>query len=467
MISTKRSIAVVFVLGLVVHVISLYCTSSRVNQILFPQDHHSFETPTIVLTPFQPLKKSYHDKDATTIELSNDRVHIHYEKQPTLILHVGPPKTGSTSIQDALRMSKRRLWNEDSYFYFQKAQNEETEQGSKASRDSEFKWNTLERQLKEQKHVDYWNDVSGILDHMLREGKNIIISAEELCFERFPDNEFTWKTVLPTLKKWNVEIIVTYRRYYEWVTSWYYQSISNNLRFQASIDLKPNFRDRYIQFETFLNQMLTEAHQLKNRGRWMDAHPTQYAMRKFGRRFKNIKILNMYNSSRDGNTVESFFCEMISNAKSTCNFFKHVNVKHKNMAVNRDFAILIHASFDRGLLSNEAFRSFFSNFEYKEFIFREELKKRKIQLPYKCISNNVLDEVLQISLSFEEHMFPEWFSLDKVKSDHETGFWKAVAENKFCEIDLDTIFSEKIYQPIFSFLDELNNKELFADTISI
>ena len=398
-------------------------------------------------------------------------------KKRTLILHVGPPKTGTTTVQSALKKVANHLWDHDSYFYYHKVverkkkrtaaqaaslrmHNQIRERASQISQSApqndatqspfkhfEFIFTELEEQLETNKVNGYWeNEVAMVLDKMrINEKKDVIISAEEFCFDRFPDTDFTWNLVLPALQKWNVQVVLSYRRYYEWMPSWYFRWYSNYFYLTSPQKAKP-FDEMYVSFRQYFTETMEEARKLKEEGRWMDAHPTLHARRKFGKHFDDIHVFNMHDiSDEDGTSLEkSFICQMIPKADSTCAYMDKIDVKPQNPSVNTDLFIFLHAALHHQFIPMETAMTIHQAFSRHDFHSAKELNKEldSIKLPKKCLSYDDLNDLLELSKDFEHYIFPEWSMIDNVHSSHESEFWKAVEKQKFCDLDLELLFDE-------------------------
>ena len=407
------------------------------------------------------------------------------DTKQTLILHVGPPKTASTTIQDALRVMSRRIYNEDSYIVmykvfsnieaYSKSKSKEINYGggfpfSFTSLESDLNATADHRTIHGEKY--YWDYVVSHFFRVARkEKKNVLLSAEEFCFDRFPDNDFTWNLVLPELQKWDVQVVVTYRRYFEWLTSWYFRMVSNKFRLNE-FATEFFFRDKYVSFQTFFNDTLSDAQKLIHDGAWMDVHPTQHAIRKFGKHFQNIKQFNLHQSKNHNEVVRDFICNVISNpTNTTCQALTEMEyvTGKKNEGANVNFGLLVHAFHNQGLISDGEFKAIFRHNSFLRNKFQEKIKNTfpAIEVPYKCLSHTQLQQLLNMSLSFEKYLQPKWFQSNGVKEDHVNKFWNAVESKKYCDLDFDEIFRNQKegtkYYPLFNFIVKLKDKALDLD----
>ena len=397
-------------------------------------------------------------KNVTSPSSANNETNENKEKddKPLLILHVGPPKTGTKSIQDALNSQKNRLWG-DSYFYYHKVERMYPMKGDQDQNliDSQFQWELFEFQLKYLEPIGYWQEqVAPLLEYMRKFAKkNVVLSAEEFCFENhFPDNFFSWGLLRSSLDdKWNVKVIVTYRRYFEWITSWYYRMHAQKWTFLENAHHAFYSGTKLNQtFLRFYNETMMEARRLEKEGKQMDAHPTIFAQSKFSKHFSNVAIFNGYNSSnktsdkRKRTLEESFVCDMIPNAKATCKYFKNAEDEIlNNPTVDSNFAKILHILHVKEMITKTQLRAVLAKYSAFQAEFASKLMKKKNKfpgLPYNCLSKVELDKLLEISLSFEKYLLPEWTSNYKVQQEHINDFQSAVQKKKFCDVDFDALF---------------------------
>jgi hypothetical protein len=70
-----------------------------------------------------------------------------------------------------------------------------------------------------------------------------------------------------------------------------------------------------------------------------------------------------------------------------------------------------------------------------------------------------LDGFLNLSLSLEHEIVPEFASLVGVEKEHRSSFWKNVERSKFCWIDTDATLRNATWQDFFRQLATTGNEK--------
>lgn len=177
------------------------------------QFHGGSSSTSIIRSPSSPRNHtSSNDKTATP-------------SRPVAFLHVGPRKTGTTSIQTALfELSKRGVLSQDNYVFLGKPESNITADDqwsfhnyihecmgliSEAKKDEEFC-----------QGVQQW--IHTKLQEHASQGHNLIWSDEDVL--RAVQNQPQYLRELAHLfQDFEIKVVVGYRLYYEWILSEYYQ----------------------------------------------------------------------------------------------------------------------------------------------------------------------------------------------------------------------------------------------------
>jgi len=144
----------------------------------------------------------------------------------TVYLHIGMPKTGSTSLQKFLFENRSQLL-EEGYLY--------PITGTKKSGQiwDRYSHNSLSKQLEAQH--DAWEKLQQEIE--TSQAKNVIISSEFFTYpKRFFDNTNSIEKVRIYLKNYSVKIIVYLREQADFLQSLYAQMVKSNLQ-DSSIKL--------------------------------------------------------------------------------------------------------------------------------------------------------------------------------------------------------------------------------------
>jgi len=232
--------------------------------------------------------------DITTTSLS----------RPIAILHIGPHKTGSTTIQSYTRKFVKELASDGYEIPWVDDDGDHSLETSQVRLATCFLNKPFVHPLYpcDQRLVESAKTIS-------KRNSNILISSE--AFDR-PDVKMTLLTEF--LKPWNVTVVYVYRRFYSWLQSYHNQvgkSIEMLKTFLAnSTDyLRANMNDFIVQ--EFINSTTAE---------YVDRFTSA---QRYQRDFDNhdVVILNMHDKNMD--IVQQFFCKAIPHADNTCNAVKN------------------------------------------------------------------------------------------------------------------------------------------------
>ena len=163
-------------------------------------------------------------------------VEAHSTKKPTAIIHAGPHKTASTAIQQTIvQYSKRGILRLDN-FAIPMVPNVPGTPRKKSSWIAQCFYNKSEPLASwygcDAKHrndtLDYF---TSFLSDALESKTNVLISSEE--FDRPGVNMTVLKSYL---KGFHVHVVIFYRRFYQWVLSFYNQEAKNGVFQQTFVD---------------------------------------------------------------------------------------------------------------------------------------------------------------------------------------------------------------------------------------
>jgi len=171
------------------------------------------------------------------------------QPKPKLILHVGPQKTGTTSIQSLLN-DKRvlRSLQEDGY----------------TVAESNF------RQMKRiialcfstpppgnKRDCTMWTELLDRFDGAYDKNNSVILSVEELV--NIPSNDFTTSLWRGLLERWDIQVILFYRPFHQWIYSMYVQD-RKSLMFRTGGNLWIEFFDRQKEVKVFASWLEDHMH---------------------------------------------------------------------------------------------------------------------------------------------------------------------------------------------------------------
>lgn len=362
-------------------------------------------------------------------------------EKPRLFLHLGVQKTGTTTVQASFRLNARLL-RLDGYNYICHA--------------------TYPVQLDGPNNC-LGNPENSCNEHQLSFDPNLL--RFRTCLQRAAENpsvdaiysgetfisdivgtEHNWKLIQNELKDFDVTVVLTYRRLFEWLPSYFFQ-MHNPVELQGDWDIVPEKLPTFPQW-LHLSEEDADPIRVSLARRWgLDVargnlHPIESEIARIRPYFPNIVIHNMH----DGDFVEKFYCEILS-ATNTCK--KHVGGdEHRNPTVTHDYAILALAARHRGMLRLSS-----------EFVTREDVadafkkyhKTVNESFPLTCLSPLEEEELLDRSLQFEKRILSDsWYHSEHGESEHRAKFKSYVEKSKFCNVDTDRVFLDASWQTFFN-----------------
>jgi len=254
--------------------------------------------------------------------------------------------------------------------------------------------------------------------------------------------------LLKILDGWDLEIVIYYRRFFDWIISAHYQ-------WHFDIGTKPlealNGKIRLVDFlRTRCAQLFEADPLLSNDG--LDLvdltdlqEYTYHAWKRYNKipQYDNsIKIVNFHG----GNIVESFYCDVLE-AESACKLesgrSETLTARSKTSTIYFDLAVRIHwlghaEKEDDGYHTKEAFQ-----------IEADEIKERMSamgfnegDLPKECLTEAEKEKLLSVSLAYERILLPKTYALGGEKKIKQQ-FADFSMNNLFCSVDLNIIDDPK------------------------
>ena len=270
------------------------------------------------------------------------------QQRPTLTLHVGPPKTATTSIQCGLHHWSDQLAVEDSIYYIGKPcpkmgsvlpNNETTLNGHKL----------LMCLIDGNTHCGGYDEFHTRLRRHKSLDHDVVYSNEGFA-NHLVDDDVAWDALKRLLDGWNVRVVIGYRHYFEWIRSLYYQQTLNKKFYKLNWPGQNGVGRPHPSFLTYLDYHLTryETNDLSVDGghsaHSYGHHLTLSTYKKYAKHFDDIQVLDLYTSTSSSSTpsttttstaateetlsdnshdiITQFVCHMIPNAIKTCGRIK-------------------------------------------------------------------------------------------------------------------------------------------------
>ena len=378
--------------------------------------------------------------------------------KPTMIIHVGPPKTATTTVQkDLYHMMKDGLLDADNYLYL-------GQKGPifpvKISRIQQaFLYKLCLRPMTEyyksgnatlMNDLPCWKRVHDEIRQRHQQKENVILSSEFMSTGSDLDIPETFAALMESFQRawnddWNVIIVVGYRRYYEWVRSAARQGDANVCLHRRTKWNGGKCPSAWSRIQAWMQRDPPSA---KN------YYFTDAIVAKWKPYFSNIKILNfhqqqMYN--KDGHITTQFLCDIVPNAPHACAHRKsqdaldsHAVVRNARDSASAAYNNIAVTAYQRGLMKGTllARKPRHKVVQHMEDYFQQELNLTISQLPLKCPPHAELEQLLNISISLERQI---WNMTDnEVEAAHREDFWNMANNRKdFCNVDVHAILDDK------------------------
>ena len=397
--------------------------------------------------------------------------------RPKLILHVGPPKTGTTSIQCGLARFSSKLAQMDNYYYMgmecdlEEIQYDIQQQtGSKPIAPFYDLFTPIAYD-----HRDPPSNIMEKFEEHHRRKHNVIISSEK--FSLLDDSEETLshlRNLFPS-DKWDVQVIVTYRRYYEWIPSMFYQIFDQDKPYREKLRVLPDLpHQRWKQYPNDANM---ENIILKE-------HPTIYSTLTYGKKFP-VTLFDYHqndehsSSSSSDDLVTRFICHAIPDAHGTCNFLHRTNVTHANVRItnSNDLWFLQREAMERELITEELDDVSMALLSLKfHTMYHNSTNKSKAPPHQVCLTKGEEQFLWNISYTAEKYILmdnPTLFSRmilgrerDQIRNEkeleqqHLDDFKTFQQRGKLCSMDFKKMMNDPEWKKVFRWIKELDKNVL-------
>jgi len=364
---------------------------------------------------------------------------------PYMFIHIGPLKTGTTSIQKALGIYQSILHDKDRYdVNFVKNIGRIIIGFGRKNLLNFFLGCVTHSSYCSKTNPEQWSKLLNITSEPgTKEGLNMIISEENLSFSDF--NNSDWEEFLSHHKKiYNIQFVMYYRRYFDALPSWYNQQYKYRGMYDKRLSRKwpseggvrpqsfPSYFDNR-DWPNLIHNMMDE-----DTGKYPAITLTvKHVIDKLS---IPVRIGNFHGKS---DAVEDFFCNILPNANHTCYEVKmrskaiRANGAENPQGINSDlFAV---AAKENGLLHP---KNTLERFDLNAKILNEGLKN----VPLSCLEGEKLEEFRQFSYAAEEELMPSMLDT------HDEDFWKAVEKKKFCSVDTEKLILDERWIAFFKSL---------------
>eukprot|EP00533_Pseudo-nitzschia_delicatissima_P003290 CAMPEP_0116113954 /NCGR_PEP_ID=MMETSP0327-20121206/19771_1 /TAXON_ID=44447 /ORGANISM="Pseudo-nitzschia delicatissima, Strain B596" /LENGTH=865 /DNA_ID=CAMNT_0003607321 /DNA_START=47 /DNA_END=2645 /DNA_ORIENTATION=+ len=388
----------------------------------------------------EPTTEETEKDDSAEHETNNEAE----EKKPknNLILHIGPQKTGSTTLQDAWQkpfgVLSSPLKMDNYHFEYIPAGRLDY-----FNCDVNSKWGNYINCKASPK-------LKNVIQSAKRNGQNLLLSDENLD-ERFPE---ALRDVIDD-DDWDVTVIVMYRRIHQWLHSWYNQiHKTDNMDGKGNVLLTKDghpYRREHTQWPgEGGNPIPSFSTWYKDFTKYFDKsdlvskHRSIAFKNSFKPYFNNIVVHNMH---QDGDLVTNFMCDTLPDARKSCGLLKKrsIRVPRDNASIDLDYDILAVKARENGILKTGFTRKIVS-MRIEKFV-----KKNAKRIPRVC-DMDMMDEIRNWLLDSEKEMLPEAWS-EETESYLRDSFDGYLASGKLCDIDFDQVFADEEWIEFFHSID--------------
>ena len=419
--------------------------------------HGTTRTSTTSNTAHYSSDEGYSFYQETT---RTDKHPTHSTGKPWFVIHMGPPKTATTTIEQEMTAYADYL-QKDNYVYLGKYYHQTKKrhpiletlrsvacQGQvyRARRDQKDQprcWTQMLDQLKEFK------------------GKNLLLSDEEFGFKwsrtiKEGDTPIDWISLFRDISQdWNIVAVIGYRRLAEWLPSarqqndrWYRGRADDRLVQWPPVGehlgaLFPDIlsypqvaqdgRPPYYWFEYFTDDIIQN----------MEAYSVPYRM--FNLHEKNIGLRT------------NFICNAVPDARVTCAQSRFDDESGENLQANpgRSDSLFYDAIATKAADMKLIDKSKYSRHEVTTALqyYHEVVKNATAkELPLECPSEDELLALLDASLAKEFDL--KWLMPSLSEEEHIDAFWKTVEKQTYCWVDTTEVLYSDEWREVFSKINE-------------
>ena len=396
----------------------------------------------------QPRTRSYSFATSTTRSKSTAKTRA--------VIHMGIPKTGTTSIQKDASILREEL-KKDGYEipWVVKQESNMTRRdspillpGQKITEESSVNFATCFTPTTERQRMNLPCDPDLLLKgiEIAQRGMNLYVSSEIFC----NIDSAGVRDLSAYLKQWDeTYIVVYYRRFYSWFASYYNQWVKDR-KWSDQEQSKWN------------NPLNTYLHKRIEGGYLPDATASDLSLidneysKKFAipllerlrPHFPNIVVVD-YHDKEKGDSSESFYCHAMPSARHTCKSIRSsasetVTNKGQDMA----FSDIVFAAWKKGMADIRSDARFKEIVNAAQAYAEDKLHIDAERLPKICPASDDLQKLWDLSWKYEQIFHQRYlgdgYDEDAIKED-----FKVASQTYLCATDVDAILSEPQWQSFF------------------
>ena len=384
-----------------------------------------------------------------------------HNKKPVFVIHAGPHKTATTSLQTSLSQWGDILINDNYIFLGKRLPNEYRKQSaiykalfSDSCTDAAPKY----YQAVDNNHTSAvpppcWNNLLTELDHF--KDRNLILSEERFGLEWLADDGPNPYSSLRNLARaldghWDIVVVVGYRRLFEWIPSAKREMERYNVR-KKNTSLWPSqggkarapLFPKYILNNPYVNQSAGTVHGYRFATDILDYFYQNKDV------VSAIKVLDFHSSV--GFQAE-FFCNILRDSPNACS---EATRRPTPVANAHDF----YYAFDE-LTTAAAAIGWIDTRRYDRYnvtLAAQEYHQRRFSFDVSNLAKNCppraqLKILLGASLRLEKRVFANIDAEKSREAEQKTrnAFWKAADGDIFCSVDSEAELRKRHWEKFFS-----------------
>jgi hypothetical protein len=313
-----------------------------------------------------------------------------------------------------------------------------------------------------------WQNFRHALDES--QGRNILLSQEIMSFRLMSIREkgrpapVDWVALKQALEgRWNLVVVVAYRRLTEWLPS----AKQQNERWNAlkpAMNNWPGNRSLGRHIPPIFPHVLHHLDYIQGSPR----RPPKW-LPKNSRKFQYLYVSNVMELLRAHDVpfiilnlhqpeplLVTFFCHVLPNAAHNCAASRQQATvdgtrggegeKRANREQSVAYDMLATAAAVRGLFDRHVWARHTVALAAKEYHERVMNSTRWILT---CPSKHDLESYLQASLSMEADLLPDFYQSDAGEQQHRAEFATAVARKKYCWINAPAVLEQPVWRDFF------------------
>lgn len=382
-------------------------------------------------------------------------------KKSYFVLHVGPPKTATTTLQLQLLNLTDILRERDDVLYFHADRNpvpliatlhtSNCHVQLKEVRQAQKQSNATTLQLRDAlNRVTCWKPfLQEIQEYRQNYADTTSFMYSSEGFGIGWTRPTDWISLRETLASVDIELVVviTYRRYYEWLLS-SKQHAEKWTGAKKFLTQWPNQGGQHT-----LDLLPTVLHFTSGKSKWFPFQYTDAMIDMIAPHVPQTRLLNLH---EDKSVLSTYLCDVLPNTPETCKYSLEKDAtdaaefrantqdsfrdesKGMKQTITAYDRIAMEAA-RQGLLNMTLITRRFAGLKCRNF-HQVVLNGTEKDLPLTCPSQSLLHAFLNESLAKEEAIMPDFYR--KHQDKHWASFWKAAVANKFCMVNATAVLMD-------------------------